>query len=439
MKEKMSLSQIVSLSLMLFALFFGAGNMIFPPALGQASGENVWPALAGFIFTDAGISVLGIAAIVLAGKSLADLSQKVGPRFAAAFAIMVYFLIGPLFAIPRTGSVSFELALLPFLGEGTSAQPAMAIFTFVFFAVTLILSLNPNKIVDIVGKILTPVLLLAIAVIGIGVFMHPLGPLGEATGEYVTMPFFRGLIEGYLALDGLAALVFALIVIENVQAAGVKSKSGIIKYSLLAGALAAIGLAVVYGVLAYIGATSGTLGQFANGGQLLAAVTRHLYGNGGGVVLGVAVIFACLTTSIGLTTSFGNYFHETYPKWSYRTIILLVCGFSFIVANIGLTQLIDITLPVLIMVYPVTMVLVVCSFFDRFFHGEPAVYIGSMICAFAVSVVKGLETGGLKLGVISEWVKAIPFYELGIGWLVPAILGAVIGFMIGETRYRLKG
>ena len=135
------------------------------------------------------------------------------------------------------------------------------------------------------------------------------------------MPFFRGLIEGYLALDGLAALVFALIVIENVQAAGVKSKGGIIKYSLLAGALAALGLAVVYGILAYIGATSGSLGQFANGGQLLAAVTRHLYGNGGGIVLGVAVIFACLTTSIGLTTSFGNYFHETYPKWSYRCLL----------------------------------------------------------------------------------------------------------------------
>ena len=434
MKEKMSLPQIVSLSLMPFALFFGAGNMIFPPALGQASGEQVWPALAGFIFTDAGISVLGIAAIVLAGKSLADLSQKVGPRFAAVFAVVVYFLIGPLFAIPRTGSVSFELAMLPFLGEGASNQPYMALFTLGFFAVTLLLSLNPNKIVDIVGKVLTPVLILAIAVIGIGVFLHPLGPLGEATGDYVTMPFFRGLIEGYLALDGLAALVFALIVIENVQAYGVKSKRGIIKYSLLAGALAAIGLAVVYGILAYIGATSGSLGQFANGGQLLAAVTRHLYGSGGNVILGIAVIFACLTTSIGLTTSFGNYFHETYPRWSYRTIIVLVCGFSFLIANIGLTQLISVTLPVLIMVYPVTMVLVVCSFFDRFFHGEPAVYIGSMICAFAVSVVNGLETGGLSAGILSEWVRYIPFYELGIGWLIPAIVGALAGLAVGRLR-----
>ncbi len=434
MKEKMSLPQIVSLSLMLFALFFGAGNMIFPPALGQASGEQVWPALAGFIFTDAGISVLGIAAIVLAGKSLADLSQKVGPRFAAVFAVVVYFLIGPLFAIPRTGSVSFELAMLPFLGEGASNQPYMALFTLGFFAVTLLLSLNPNKIVDIVGKVLTPVLILAIAVIGIGVFLHPLGPLGEATGDYVTMPFFRGLIEGYLALDGLAALVFALIVIENVQAYGVKSKRGIIKYSLLAGALAAIGLAVVYGILAYIGATSGSLGQFANGGQLLAAVTRHLYGSGGNVILGIAVIFACLTTSIGLTTSFGNYFHETYPRWSYRTIIVLVCGFSFLIANIGLTQLISVTLPVLIMVYPVTMVLVVCSFFDRFFHSEPAVYIGSMICAFAVSVVNGLETGGLSAGILSEWVRYIPFYELGIGWLIPAIVGALAGLAVGRLR-----
>ena len=434
MKEKLSLSQIASLSLMLFALFFGAGNMIFPPALGQAAGEHVWPALAGFIVTDAGISVLGIAAIVLAGKSLADLSLKVGPRFAAIFAVVVYFLIGPLFAIPRTGSVSFELALLPFLEEGAGTQPYMALFTLIFFVVTFVLSLNPNKIVDIVGKILTPVLLIAIAVIGVGVFLHPLGPMGAATGDYVDIPFFRGLIEGYLALDGLAALVFALIVIENVQAAGIKSKVGMVKYSLLAGALAAIGLAVVYGVLAYIGATSGALGQFANGGQLLAAVTKHLYGSGGIIILGVAVIFACLTTSIGLTTSFGNYFHETYPKWSYRTIILLVCAFSFVIANIGLTQLIGVTLPVLIMVYPVTIVLVVCSFFERFFHGEPAVYICSMLCALAVSIVNGLETGGVTLGLLSQWVRMVPFYELGIGWLVPALVGAGLGLAIGFIR-----
>lgn len=436
MKERMKISQIVSLSLMLFALFFGAGNMIFPPGLGQSAGSNVWAALAGFVFTDVGISLLAIAAIVLAGKSLADLSNKVGPRFAAVFAVVVYFLIGPLFAIPRTGGVSFELAILPFLSEGGASQLPMLLFTFAFFAITYLLSLNPNKIVDIVGKILTPVLLMAIAVIGAGVLLNPLGPMTEPVGDYSTIPFFKGLIEGYLALDGIAALVFALIVIENVQAAGVKSKAGIIKYSLLAGIFASIGLALVYGVLAYIGATSGSLGQFANGGQLLAVVTSHLYGGIGNVVLGIAVIFACLTTAIGLTTSFGDYFHQTYPRWSYRHIILAVCGFSFLIANVGLTTLINITLPVLIMVYPVTVVLVVTSFFDQFFHGEPAVYIGAMVCAFAVSVVDGLETGGLSAGILSEWVRLVPFYDLGIGWLVPAILGAIAGFVFGKIHRR---
>ena len=314
MKEKLPFSQLLSLSLMLFALFFGAGNMIFPPAMGQAAGTNVWSALAGYIATDVGLPLLTIAAVVFTGRTLSNLAGKVSKGFSVFFVALVYLLIGPLFAIPRTGSVSFELALLPFLGEGSNTTLWSVVFTAIFFGLTYFLSANPQKIVYIVGKILTPILLLSIFIIGLSAIVHPIGTLEAPVGDYTTIPFFKGLLEGYLALDALAAGVFALIVIENVEGMGIRGERSIVKYTLLAGLLAAVGLAVVYGILAYVGATSSPLGQFENGGQLLSAVANHMFGTVGMLILGVAVLFACLTTAIGLTTSFGDYFSRTYIK-----------------------------------------------------------------------------------------------------------------------------
>lgn len=434
MKEKLSFSQLLSLSLMLFALFFGAGNMIFPPAMGQAAGTNVWAALAGYITTDVGLPLITIAAVVFAGRSLLKLLGKAGSRFAAFFAALIYLLIGPLFAIPRTGSVSFELALLPFLGEGANTTLFSVLFTAIFFALTYFLSANPQKIVYIVGKILTPILLLSIFIIGLSAIVHPISPLSAPAGDYSAIPFFKGLIEGYQALDALAAGVFALIVIENVEGMGIQKEGNIVKYTLLAGLLAAVGLAVVYGILAYVGATSSALGEFSNGGQLLSAVANHMFGTVGMLILGVAVLFACLTTAIGLTTSFGDYFSRTYVKLEYNHVIIAVCVFSFFISNIGLTQLISITLPILLMVYPVLMALVAASFLEKWLQGRKAIYIGVLVGTALISIPNGLEAlagnYGLSLGILSQWLQLVPLYNLSLGWIVPAIIGGLVGALI---------
>ncbi len=434
MKEKLSFSQLLSLSLMLFALFFGAGNMIFPPAMGQAAGTNVWAALAGYVATDVGLPLITIAAVVFAGRSLLKLLSKAGARFAAFFAALIYLLIGPLFAIPRTGSVSFELALLPFLGEGANTMLFSILFTAVFFGLTYFLSANPQKIVYIVGKILTPILLLSIFIIGLSAIVHPISPLNAPVGDYGSIPFFKGLIEGYQALDALAAGVFALIVIENVEGMGIQKEGNIVKYTLLAGLLAAVGLAVVYGILAYVGATSSALGQFSNGGQLLSAVANSMFGTVGMLILGVAVLFACLTTAIGLTTSFGDYFSRTYVKLEYNHVIIAVCVFSFFISNIGLTQLISITLPILLMVYPILMALVAVSFLDKWLQSRQAIYIGILVGTALISIPNGLEAlaanYGLSLGILSQWLQLVPLYDLSLGWIVPAILGGLIGALV---------
>ena len=438
MKEKMSFSQLLALSLMLFALFFGAGNMIFPPAMGQLAGTNVWAALAGFIFTDVGLPLLAIAAVVFAGRSLDTMAGRAGKKFGKFFIILIYLLIGPFFAIPRTGSVSFEMVVTPFLGADTNPMVFSLIFTILFFSAVYILSANPTKIVSIVGRVLTPILLIAVFIIGLTAVINPIGTLGEPVGDYNTIAFFKGMVEGYMAMDALAAGIFALIVIQNVEAMGIKSERNIVKYTMLAGLMAAVGLAVVYGILAYVGATAGPLGEFANGGQLLSAVSKHMFGTAGMLILGIAVLFACLTTAIGLTTACGEYFSEHFEKLEYNHVIIAVVLFSFVVSNVGLTQLLSITVPGLLMVYPVLMALVLAGFLNGLFKDRQAIYAGILIGTALISIPNGLETlfvtYGLDAAALSNVLQMVPMYNLGLGWVIPAVIGGVIGFIVSAVK-----
>ncbi len=426
--QKLSTGKIVSLSLMLFAMFFGAGNMIFPPMLGHLGGENFLAGTLGFVATDAGLSVLGIAAVVLVGTKLDDLAGLIGPKFSIFMGMVIYLLIGPLFALPRTGTVSYELAVVPFLGDNAGVVSSV-IFTALFFGVTYLLCLNPSKLVDIVGKVLTPILLLSIAVIFVVSLVNPVGEIGQPQGDYATMPFFKGFIEGYLALDGLAALAFAIVVVTAVRGFGVSEPKKVVKYTLISGLLAGIGLGVVYLALGYVGAQTSSGESFQNGGELLATVVYQLLGRGGNVVLGLAVLMACLTTSIGLATAFSDYFNSIFPKYSYKTILTIVCLFSFAISNVGLTAMITFTLPALVMVYPPAIVLVLLSFANKFIKSKPEPYAIAMLFAFIIGIFDGLKTAGISLGAAGDMVSKIPFFDLGIGWIVPAIVGCLIGML----------
>ena len=439
--KKLSISQLCSVSMMLFAIFFGAGNMIFPPAMGQLAGEHYLSALAGFILTDAGIAILGVTAVVLVGNSMSDLGNLVGKRFAFVLSIGVYLLIGPLFALPRTGSVSYEIAVLPYI-KGSASSLTCLLFTAIFFAVTYYLSSNPNKIVDVVGKYLTPILLLCIASIFIVSLFKgydgdqlAFGTMGKPQGDYAVIPFFKGMIEGYNALDGPAGIAFAILVIQAIRSFGVKEKKSIARYTILCGFGAAMFLALVYFALTYVGAITQT--PFANGGNLLHAVTIHLFGDIGGVILGIAVLFACLTTSIGLTTSFSDYFQELMPTLSYKKIAFCVCFFSFLIANVGLSQLISISLPILIILYPVTVILILLSFFKKWIKDRRMVYILAMLFTFLVSFANGLESVGIHCALFDP-LHQLPFYDLSIGWILPGIFGAVLGALPFWQKHSLQ-
>lgn len=426
--------EIFILGLMLFALFFGAGNMIFPPLMGQAAGTNLGMATIGFMITGVGLPLLGVIAIAYTGGDLQTLANRVNPIFGIIFTIIVYLAIGPFFGIPRTGTVSFEIGAAPFLPE--SVNPVgwpLFLFTIVFFAITFFLALNPTKIVDRIGKILTPILL---GVIGLLVFksiVTPMGNLHTPSEAYADSAFFKGFLEGYLTMDAIAALVFGIVVISAIKDKGVTDKKTITSLCIKAGFIAAIGLALVYGGLSYLGATStNVVGLANNGGQILSGSASYLFGSMGTVILALAITFACLTTSVGLVTATGQFFAKAFPSISYQKFVAILSIFSLIVANFGLDQLIAFSLPVLITIYPLAIVLILLSFYR--WKNESYVYSFALLFTGIISFVDGLAAADINVSFLQVIFSVLPFYSVGVGWLVPAIIGALLGIVIGTIK-----
>ena len=423
-------SSTMAIGFMLFALFFGAGNLIFPVMMGQMSGTNSWAANAGFIVTGVGLPLLGVLAFGFSGKSdLHSLASRVHPIFGVVFTTVLYLAIGPLFAIPRTGSVSYEVGIKPLLGDNDSAI-ALLIFTVIFFAVTCFFSLNSAKIVDIVGKILTPLLLIFIAILIVTAIIKPMGDFSVATEDYLSNSFFKGFQEGYLTMDTIASFVFGIIVINAIKERGASTKKELMKSTLKAGLIAAGLLAIIYTALTYIGAMSvEKLGFLENGGAVLSGISTHYFGSYGGVLLGLIVIAACLTTSIGLVSACAAYFHKMVPSISYKKFIVILSFFSAIFANVGLMTLIEISVPVLTAIYPVAICLIFLTFAHPLFKGRQAVYIVSLTFTFIISLFDGLKAADIQFEIINTIFSVLPLYSVGVGWLVPAIVGAVIGYV----------
>lgn len=430
-KFTLGYGRVIAIGIMLFALFFGAGNLIFPAKLGQLAGENVWEAGLGFIVTGVALPLLGVIALGFSGENdFLRLSQRAGVVFGLIFTTVLYLSIGPLFAMPRTGSVSFEMVVIPFLKE-ENQQIALFVFSIFYFALSYFLSINPTKIVDIVGKVLTPIMLIFIAILVIRAFMSPIGELQPAvTTEYQTQPFFEGFHEGYLTMDALASFIFGIIVVTNIKQYGVSSRKAILAYALKASFIAGTLLAIIYITLCYVGAMSvEKLGILDNGGKVLSGVSHAYFGSLGKSVLGVIVLMACLTTNIGLTVSCSTYATRLLPKVSYKLFAAFFSIISALFANFGLSQLISISVPVLVVVYPLTIVLVILTFTHSLFKGKRGVYFGSLMMTLAISLFSGLSMLGLNFESIQYFFKAyVPLYDVGLGWVVPAFIGGVIGY-----------
>ena len=430
--KQLSKKDLLFVGLMLFSLFFGAGNLIFPPFLGQSAGQKVWIALGAFLITAVGFPILGVIAVAKSG-GLENLAKRVNPIFAMIFTVLIYLSIGPCLGIPRAGSLPFEMAVSPYLPSNVSQVLARLIFTLVFFSIAYWLALSPTKLVDRMGKVLTPTLLTLIFVVVIGSFLKPLGGYGEASGAYVEAPFVKGFLEGYLTMDTIAALNFGIVIALAIKSKGVKEEKYVVSTTVKAGLIAGTLLIVIYGVLAHLGACSGgRFGSTENGANTLTNVTTYLFGKPGAVLLAIIFTLACLTTSVGLITSCSQYFATLTKRINYKSWVRILTLSSMTLANMGLTKILAISVPVLDMIYPIAIMLIALAMLDKVFKGNKIIYGLTILFTGVVSVAYGLKGFGIEIGL--KLFGKLPMYNDGLGWLVPALIGIMSGLIITKVK-----
>lgn len=416
---------------MLFALFFGAGNLIFPVFMGQNSGVNTIPATVGFLLTGVGLPILAVAAIGYSGGDLQTLATRIHPKYAIFFTVALYLTIGPAFATPRTATTSFEIAIAPFFGSAMK-QMALYVFCFIFFAISWWLSVTPSKLVDRIGKIITPVLLLFLALLFIASIIHPMGPWQPATDSYrdTMKALSQGFLDGYGTMDALAAFVFGIIVVNSVRQYGAKTNEEVALSTLKSGLIAGACLGIIYIFLCFLGASSVTeLGMQENGAGVLTGSALYYFGPYGRIVMGVIVLLACLTTSVGLITACGEYFNRLIPALSYTMWVSAFSIASFFVALFGLTTIIKAAIPVLMFLYPLTISLVLLTFTHSLFGGYRSVYRMATLFTFIPSLYDGIHTAGLSLGSLDAFMASLPLAGYGLGWISFCIAGLIIGLL----------
>ena len=444
MKNKLSAKENVFIATMLFGLFFGAGNLIFPVYMGQLAGRNVVGAMAGFIVTGVGLPLLGVVAIGISrSNGLIGLSGKVSPRYRTFFTCALYLTIGPFFAIPRCATVPFAVAVSGLFH--TQSPVALALFSLAFFAVVLAFSLRPGKILTYVGKILTPVFLAFLSLLVVVALARPMGSIAGAAplDTYGDSAFFTGFLQGYNTMDALAGLAFGIIVVNVIRTLGVTEPQAVARCTAKAGVFSCLMMAVIYCAVTLVGAQSRGAGVVcANGGEVLALVAGTYFGPTGALFLAVTVTLACLKTSVGLVTSCAETFRALFPHGpQYRTWAVVFSVVSLLIANLGLNEIIAYSLPVLMLLYPLAITLILLGIFGRLFADDRVVY--QSVTAFTLLAAlfdffKALPapvTTALHLdGAIALASGYLPLYDLGVGWIVPALLGLAVGLLRRKKR-----
>ncbi|WP_414838961.1 branched-chain amino acid transport system II carrier protein [Carnobacterium sp. TMP28] len=440
-EKKLTFSSYLYIGSMLFGLFFGAGNLIFPVHMGQLAGSNVSWATLGFLITGIGLPFLGVVAIGVSNSSgLFELSSRIHPYYGYFMTTALYLTIGPFFALPRTGTVSYEIGLAPYIGEEYQTL-GLALFTLAFFGSALLLSLKPTKILVYVGKVLNPLFLVFLSVLMLTAFIKPLGGILKApiTGDYVTAPFASGFTEGYNTMDALASLAFGIIVVQTIKGLGVTKPASIAKDTIKSGLISMILMGLIYAGLAYLGTMS--VGRFPvseNGGIALTQISHYYFGSLGSILLAIIVTVACLKTAIGLITACSETFQEMFPKtFSYKTYVFIFSIIACLVGNVGLTKIISYSIPVLMFLYPLAITLILLALLSPLFKNRQVVYVTTTVLTLFVSLADMLNALPNTIrdressqNILVFYKTYLPFFENGMGWLLPAMIGLMTGWII---------
>ena len=428
---KLGKRNLLVVSVMLFALFFGAGNLIFPPFLGQNAGTHTLAAMVGFLATAVILPVLGVV-VVARFDGLEKLGQQVGKRFALVFTLLIYLSIGPGLGIPRAASVPFEMAVAPYLPQGANLSLWMAVYSLVFFLVALWLCLSPGKLVNRIGRGLTPAMLTLLTLLFVCFLFRGETQVAQPRDSYAAAPLLKGFTEGYNTMDTIAALNFGLVISTTLASFGLREKRDRMRYTVLAGLLAGTILALVYAMLSYMGmCSSGVYALQDNGAWTLRCIVYQVFGGTGAVLLAAIFTLACLTTCVGLINSISQYFSTLFAGVSYRTWVFVITFFSLLVCNLGLNMILSISVPVLNAIYPVSIVLILLGLSHDLWKQNPFVYPMTVLGTAAVSVLYALGDAGVPLGSLGQLLHRLPLYKMGFGWLGVALGMLALSLLVG--------
>ena len=412
--------------LMLFALFFGAGNLIFPPVLGASAGDRLPAVMAGFLITGVLLPLVAVIAVSTSGEGILGLARRVGGRFGAVAPAAVYLSIGPLYAIPRVVTVAYELATRPVLellgtAPGRWTLPAHAAG---FLVVSVLIALRPSRLADRVGRWLTPALLALIVVLCVTTIAGGGVVERAASGPYAASPFSTGLTQGYLTMDVLAATVFGIVVIQTLRSRGIGSTGRVVRATAVAGGIAATLLAAVYVGLAMIGAR--TDGAADDGTALLRSAASSALGPAGVIVFAAIVILACLTTSVGLLSAWAGYAYATLPRTTFSRHLVAGAGCALILSNLGLAVIIRIVAPLTLLLYPITITLVAATILDVVAPGRlRTAYTWPVAVAGVLGLVSALAEAGWNAP--SALLARSGAWNGSTGWIAPTLLALVLG------------
>lgn len=417
----------------MFSIFFGAGNLIFPPIIGKQAGTNVVTTMLFFSITAIIFPILGVVAVAKS-NGLRNLANRVDPIFSIIFTIATYLAIGPALAMPRAGTLPFEIAISPYIPANVSKGLILFIYTTVFFGVVYWLSLSPNKLLERISKITSPIFLVLILMLFVGTFLKPMGEYMPPEPLYAKNMGLQGFLDGYLTLDALAGLNYGLVVVYVIKQKNVLEESKIAKIVISTGIFAGILLFVVYMMLAHVGASS--ISKFpntSNGAEILADVMKYLYGNFGAVLLACMFTVACLNIGVGLTTSLSQYFHSMVKRVPYKVWATIWVIWSYMLANLGLNKIMEYSVPVLLAIYPASLVLIVLALIDKYIKGSSTVYRFVIYPTVVISIIHTLDKINIEIPLASSLVKKLPLQSADLGWLSAAGICFVIGFIISKV------
>ncbi len=447
MKRDLTLKETVVITSMLFGMFFGAGNLIFPAKVGLDAGSNMWSAFAGVFVTAVGIPMLAVVGLGLSrSEGVVELSQRVSRKYSLFFCTLLYLTIGPLFAIPRCASTAFSVGavnLLPQEGEWLY----LALFSLAFFAVVRYFSLESGGIMTWIGKWLNPVFLVFLAVLVIAALAKPISSISAVAPaeSYASSgsAFFRGFLEGYNTLDALAGLAFGIVVIDVVRKNGISQPERVAVNTAKAGIFSCLFMGLIYLFITLICAQSAPVCAGAdNGGTVLGTIANHYFRSAGSVLMTLIVTFACLKTAIGLVTSCSKAFVDMFPKGPGYTVWAVVFSLvSFGIANFGLTTIVSWCVPVLMFLYPLAITLILLSLSGRVIGTNPTVYrttsAFTLIAAVfdMIGAVSGMMPGSRVLAGLKAFAgNILPLYDLGLGWILPAAIGFLVGLWLAKKK-----